>query len=299
MKANILTLAITLTLGVILAGSLLMPVIEDTQETIGPEVTYNNYVMTSNSYRYDYVDSVDVTATASATEGINYDYVINDQNITLISDYMLAVLSDGFSLQIGGAGQFAYAKTTDPYSSSYSNPTPNTYPTVTLKMADGEWILKGGDTEIASGTYTWIVTFVENGKYVAHNGSVVNAYCHKSPDDFIVYGSAYTSGDLDTYYAYGNGSMFWGVSDYEAKLNWAATLVDGTTDIYKVTSCNVTVSDGENSETFTPYRCLYLYEVTGHAASGAAYSLLGALPIIVIVGLVLAATAAIMVKRDD
>lgn len=298
MKTNVLTLAITLTLGIILAGSVLIPVLNDAQKEIGPEVTYNNSLTSTNQYRYDYVDSVELTATASETQGINYDYVINGQTITPINDYMLAILSDGFSLQIGSGGQFAYSRPSDPYAAT-TNPAPATYPTVTLTMANGEWLLKGGETELNSGTYSWLVTYVENGKYVAHNSSVVNAYCHGNSEDFIVYGSNYTSGDLDTFYAYGKGTMSWGVSEYDAELNWTATLVDGTTDIYKVTTCDITVSDGENSETFTPYRCLYIYEVTGHAASGAAYSLLGALPIMVIIGLVLAATAAIMVKRDD
>lgn len=297
MKTNVLTLAITLTLGIILAGSVLMPVINDAQKDIGPAVTYNNSLTSTNQYRYDYVDSVEMTAIASETDGIYYDFIINGKAVTIVNDYMIAILSDGFSMQIGSAGQFAYNVPTDPFAAS-TNPTPTNYPLVTLTMANGEWTLKGGDTELATGSYSWLVTYVDNGRYVAHNSSVVGAYCQEAKD-FIVYGGNYASGDLDTYYAYGNGVMSWGVSDYDAKLNWAATLVDGTTDIYKVTTCDITVSDGENSETFTPYRCLYVYEVTGHAASGAAYSLLGALPIMVIVGLVLAATAAIMVKRDD
>lgn len=298
MKANILTLAITLTLGVILAGSLLMPVIEDTQETIGPEVTYTNKMTSSNQYRYDYVDSLELTATASETDGVSYDFVINGKEITLIGDYMLAVASDGIVIQIGTAGQFAYSTYMETYASE-PNLSPTTYPEVTLTMSGGSWSLKAGDTTLKDGTYTWIVTYKDDGRYVAHNSSVVGAYCHETPSDFIVYGGGYSSGDLDTFYSYGRGKLTVAVSDYEGTLNWNTTLVDGTTDVYKVTTCNITISDGENNETYTPYRCLYLYEVTGHAASGAAYSLLGALPIMVIVGLVLAATAAIMVKRDD
>ena len=269
---------------VILVG--FVPVINAMQEDIGDPVTYNNNILSSNSYRYDYVDSVELTATASEIAGVSYDYVINGKTIDLISDYMIAVLSDGYSMQIGSGGQFSCMIPSDPFVASPSF-SPSTYPIVTLTMNNGEWVLMGGDTEIASGSYTWVVTYKENGKYVAHNGSVVTAYCHKTPNDFIFYGSTYTSGELDTYYAFGNGVMHWAVSDYTATLNWDASKVDGTTDIYKVTTCNITVSDGESSETFTPYRCLYLYEVNGHLTKGAMYDIIGILPLIAGVGLLL------------
>lgn len=279
---------------VILTG--FIPVIGATQENIGDSVTYNNYMTQSNQYRYDYVDSLTLIATASESEDAQYDYVVNDQPIALINDYMISVLSDGYCMQIGNAGQFAYNVPTDPYTTN-SNPNPTTYPTVTLTMANKEWTLMGGETEIASGTYSWLVTYVENGKYIAHNGAVTGAYCHKNPNDFIIYGSTYTSGDLDTYYAFGNGVMNCGVSDYTLTLNWGASKVDGTTDIYKVTSCNLTVTDGENSETFTPYRCLYLYEVNGHQSSGAMYDIYGLIPLIVAVGLLMFAITAILIRR--
>jgi len=298
MNTKLITIVLTLVVGIILAGSVLMPVLNDAKKTIGDEVTYTNYLMTSNQNHYDYVDSVELTATASETDGISYDFVINGNPITLISDYMLAVASDGVVIQIGNAGQFACSTNLETYASE-PNLNPTTYPTVTLTMNNGEWSLNAGDTVLKSGVYTWVVTYKENGRYVAHNSSVVGAYCHETPSDFIVYGGGYSSGDLDTFYSYGQGKLTVAVSDYEGTLNWNTTLVDGTTDVYQVTTCNITISDGENDETYTPYRCLYLYEVTGHEAGGASYSLLGAIPVIVIVALIVAAIGMVAIRRND
>lgn len=288
---------VALVLGAILVGGMLAPTVAGIQETVGDNVTYTNNIMSTNQYRYDYVDGLTLVATASETEGIQYDYVVNGQAITLISDYMIAVLSDGYSMQIGSGGQFSCTIPSNPFVTS---PTlsPSTYPIVTLTMNNGEWVLMGGDTEIASGNYSWLVTYVDNGKYVAHNGSVTGAYCHKNPNDFIVYGSTYTSGELDTYYAFGNGVMNWAVSDYTVTLNWSASKVDGTTDIYKVTTCNITVTDGENTESFTPYRCLYLYEVEGHKTTGPAYAMFGVITLLAIVMLVVVAANAVKGKYN-
>lgn len=298
MNNKLIPIVLTLVVGIILAGSVLMPVLNDAKKTIGDEVTYTNSMTSSNQYRYDYVDSLELTATASETDGVSYDFVINGKEITLIGDYMLAVASDGIVIQIGTAGQFAYSTYMETYASE-PNLSPTTYPEVTLTMSEGAWSLKAGDTTLKDGTYTWIVTYKDDGRYVAHNSSVVGAYCHETPSDFIVYGGGYTSGDLDTFYSYGQGKLTVAVSDYEGTLNWNTTLVDGTTDVYKVTTCNITISDGENDETYTPYRCLYLYEVTGHEAGGASYSLLGAIPVMVIVALIMGAVGMIVVKRND
>ena len=285
-------------LGVILLVTVVAPIVSEGMKTTGDPVTYTNYLMSSNQNRYDYVDSVELTATASETEGISYDFVIDGNPITLISDYMLAVASDGIVIQIGTAGQFAYSTNLETYASE-PNLNPTTYPTVTLTMDNGEWSLNAGDTVLKSGVYTWAVTYKENGRYVAHNSAVTGAYCHETPEDFIVYGGGYSTGDLDSFYAYGNGKLTIAVTEYTGALNWNVAKVDGTTDIYRITTCNLTVTDGENSETFTPYRCLYLYEVTGHATSGSLYSMLGIIPIVVAIGIVLGVVSMAIVNRYD
>lgn len=285
-------------LGVILLVTVVAPIVSEGMKTTGDPVTYTNSLTSTNQYRYDYVNSVELTATASETANISYDFVINGNPITLINDYMLAVASDGIVIQIGTAGQFAYSTNLETYVSE-PNLSPTTYPTVTLTMVNGEWSLNAGDTVLKSGVYTWIVTYKENGRYVAHNGSVTGAYCYETPKDFIVYGGGYSTGDLDSFYAYGNGKLTVGVTEYTGALNWNVAKVDGTTDIYRITTCNLTVTDGENSETFTPYRCLYLYEVTGHATSGSLYSMLGIIPIVVAIGIVLGVVSMAIVNRYD
>lgn len=297
MKTNLLTLVVTLTLGVILCGSLLMPVIDDIQMTSGTPVTYTNVGSSVNLYHYDYVDSIDFTATAGDSNWT--DITINGQEITLISDYMLAVISDVFFLQIGTSGQLEWGLGDETnIVGSYSK----SEGTLKITFANGEFEVVGGTTgTLHSGEYSWVVTYVEDGSYVAKNGNPTGAYCDGKADNFILYSSIYTTGDLDTFYSYGKGVLSLGVSTYTGSVNLTTTLVDGTTDIYKVSTCNVTITDpdSEDSETFTPYRALIKETITGHSTSGAAHSLYAAIPIILIIGLVLAGVGAIGFKNRD
>lgn len=297
MKKNLLTLVVTLTLGVILCGSLLMPVIDDIQMTSGTPVTYTNVGSSLNPYHYDYVDSVDFTATAGDSNWT--DITVNGQEITLISDYMLGLISDVISIQIGDFGQIRWelsAETITGGSYSISEGT------LKATFANGEFEIVGGTTgTLQSGEYSWVVTYVEDGSYIARNGNPIGAYCDGKADNFILYSGNYTTGDLDTFYSYGKGALSLGVSTYTGSVNLTTTLVDGTTDIYKVSTCNVTITDPdlEDSETFTPYRALIRETITGHSTSGAAHSLYAAIPIILIIGLVLAGVRAIGFKNRD
>lgn len=297
MKTNLLTLVVTLTLGVILCGSLLMPVIDDIQMTSGTPVTYTNVGLSVNPYHYDYVDSIDFTATAGDSNWT--DITINGQEITLISDNMLAVISDVFSLQIGATGKLEWSLSEETIiAGSYSN----SEGTLKITFANGEFEVVGGTTgTLHSGEYSWVVTYVEDGSYVAKNSNPTGAYCDGKADNFILYSSIYTTGDLDTFYSYGKGVLSLGVSTYTGSVNLTTTLVDGTTDIYKVSTCNITITDpdSEDSETFTPYRALIKETITGHSTSGAAHSLYAAIPIILIIGLVLAGVGAIGFKNRD
>lgn len=298
MKTNLLTLVVTLTLGIILCGSLLVPIIDDVQMTAGDPVTYTNVGQSGNDYRYDYVDSIEFTATAA--DSYWTDIKINDQAIApLTNDYMMAILSDTYYIQIGQAGQIAWGYIGNAINNgTYSN----TEGTLSITLANGEIEVTGGTTgTLYTGEYTWAVTIVENGTYIAKNSNPANAYCDGKVENFILYSGNYTSGDLDTFYAYGKGTLTLGVTTYTGSVNLTATLVEGTTDVYKVSLCNVTINDPDNndSETFTPYRALIKETVTGHEASGAAYSLYAAIPIIVIIGLVLAGVGAIGFKNRD
>jgi hypothetical protein len=57
------------------------------------------------------------------------------------------------------------------------------------------------------------------------------------------------------------------------------------------------MSDGADTETFTPYRILVPYEISGHATSGSMYDMLGVIPLLVTIGLILGVVGVIASRR--
>lgn len=284
--SKIVTGVVLLLVGVILVSALVIPTIGDVQKISGDKVTYTNPQNSTNPYHYDYVDSVDCSM--EYMDGAWDNHTVNGTEIDTISDAMFAIVSDGMSLQINANGSPAPVIPSDPFVSS---PTVSASEgTLNVTFNNGTWTVTGGTSGvIATGSYTWVVTYVDDGRYIARNGNPANFYNSGSPSDFIMYSSTYTTGDLDTYYAYGGGKMTLGVSGYTGVVNLTNTPVSGTTDVYQCSTCNVTITDTENdnSETFTPYRCLVKETIEGHKASGTAYTLFGLIPLLLIVSLVL------------
>lgn len=294
MQLNKLTMWIVgLTIGGLLVAGLLIPTINSAQTITGSPVTYTNSMNSTNHYHYDYVDGLVFTADAGATNWTNIK--VNGQDITPINDYMLAIVSDGFSMQIGGAGQLSPAVASESY---YMPSNFNTSEqTIKIEFKNGHWSAIGGASgTLMEGTYTWVVTYVENGEYIARNGNPTNFYNHGTPEDFILYGGAYSSGELDTYYAYGQGKLTAAVEGYTGTINMINTKVEGTTDVYTCNTCSITITDGENSENYTPYRSLVKETIHGHESKGVNYALFGIIPTLGIVALVAYAATAIRSK---
>lgn len=305
MKANILTLAITLTLGVILAGSVLMPVIDDAQNDLGNPITLTNTspIVLREAHEGDVLKVVRTVTdgTAADTWTLNGDVCLGPTGSA--DTWNVGIMSDGLYLSINSPGNGAVGS----WLSIPNNGNLSNLSGVSGGVAQSYQITFNADTmvlenvtatptTIATVPYTWAYVLCPYGQGEYCAAMPNGAGLVKDPNQIILSGLYYT-GELDTTYCY-NKVAFVGKTDYSMTANITTALHEGTTDIYDA-NVTVTITDGTDSETFTPYRILVPYEVSGHATAGAAYSLLGALPIIVIIGLVLAATAAIMVKRDD
>lgn len=112
-----------------------------------------------------------------------------------------------------------------------------------------------------------------------------------SVKDIIIYG-AYSTGENDTPFSFVNGQLTV-AEDFTSSYSADLVLKDGTTDIYQIESFVIDVG----GETFTPYYALVPLHVSGHATSGAAYDIIGLLPILVIVSLITAAIAVFIRAR--
>lgn len=294
---NLTATAITVAVAAIVFSAVFVPAISEAQKVSGEEVTYTNPLNNLNTYHYGYLDEVTLIA-SDLVSGRSYStYTVNGQNIPIINDYMLALLTDSVSIQIGNSGQFAINIATDPYTATVD---PSGEPTLTFTAKNGTWELVGANSGlIYSGNYSWVVSFTEDGEYIARNGNPANFYNSGNPADFILYSGMYTTGDLDTFYAYGKGELSCGVAEYNGTINFNNNVkVDGTTDVYRVGSVNVTISDGTDSETFTPYRTLVKETIIGHKDSGANYSLIGIIPLLVLAGLVIGVVGSFIRNRD-
>lgn len=290
MKTNLLTLVVTLTLGIILAGSLLMPVITDAQTNLGNPTTITN----DGLYNMGWQDSVTIEI---EKDGTNVNITINGESfvpttsaatpILLTKDVFVgAYLAAGSAVSVG-------TRFTDP--NNIVQLTANTLTASASITVENEHItiVKDSDT-ILDADCGKTLAVKENGEYTVVTSSNFNKMKIATDKDVIFMGAYYT-GDLDCFYDTYAGTA--GTYTITAQITKSA--MDGTTDLFDVTTGTVTISDGIDSETFTPFYGMFKASVNGHESAGGAYSLLGALPIIVIIGLVLAGVSAIFIRNRD
>lgn len=302
MNTKLIPLIMTLVVGIILAGSLLVPVLSDAQKTIGPEVTLTN----DSPVVLREVEPGDVLiVTRSTVDGVTDDvWTLNGEPVvgpTGSADrWNVCIMSDGVYLQANAPANSAigvrYDMTKSTPSANYLSGGGGTA-SYTFTFNEDTIVLTSGENTLSTYGYTWAYVMCPygEGEYCAPIAGGVGIV--KDPNQVILCG-AYTSGDLDTMYYYKNGQTYVSNTAYTMTANITTAVHTGTTDIYDAT-VSVDMTDGDDTESFTPYRILVPYEVTGHAASGASYSLLGAIPIIVIVALIVAAIGMVAVRRND
>lgn len=295
MKTNILTLAITLALGVILAGSLLVPIIEDTQTNIGPSVTLDNAAYPVENYKYTIWDGSDITLSYVASPDISTAgvYSVNGEAVTLQGTAQrIIIASNDFASRSGGTVvpvlNTQYVESTAQLGNA----------AFTFTVVDKAYTLEitsGGTTNTYTGVVDWLVYATEDGTAgLIQSLYTTSPFYTSNTDDIIVLGNIYTTGDNDTFYSYYKGQLT--VNEAyadESSVSITKTAVSGYTDIYN-TQIEVNVGD----ETFSPFFILIPEKVTGHEISDYD-ALLGAIPVLVIVGLVLVGVGAIFVKRND
>lgn len=305
MNTKLIPIILTLVVGIILAGSVLMPVIDDAQTDLGNPITLKN----DSDIVLKSIDDGDVfklTSTRNADSSKTDVWTINDKVISNVSGSSLSwnvgLISDAMYVRIISTANASSGATTLMSSTTgveqYISPatTEGVY-TWTWTFDNGEmtYIDRYGTEVVASYTWGYVACPLEDGEY--YSAETDGTGICKDASDLILCGG-YTSGSLDTMYALHKGETYTSVSDYSMSVNTTTSLHDGTTDIYDIT-VSVDITDGTDTENFTPYRIYLPYEVSGHATAGASYSLLGAIPIMVIIALIMGAVGMVVVKRND
>lgn len=158
------------------------------------------------------------------------------------------------------------------------------------------------NTEVEN-TYTYtvekyIVYLSPHGDYLATyldgNNSV-----YATSDDQIVSGGAYTTGELDTSYFAQGTTVSVGAEGYTASATLDTEAVSGYVDLMQGTTQTITVTSGGSSETFTPYTAYvpeYVKAITDTNSN--VMSILGLVPLLVTVGILVAAVGTIFIRRE-
>lgn len=279
MNNKLLSIAITLTVGVILVGGILMPTIQDAQRTAGDVVTIDNPVV-HNSYILGPVTGTD-TVTYLLDSGIFY---VNGTQVPISHGGTvgtIATSADGYlGIRNNGAAMYFFETT----SSGYVSHTISSGTTVTVTAST-----------VSDGTSTWqwsdawacgvatddphVVTFPNN-----TTDAVLN-------DVDQVFGWAEVTLSDSTKTVVGFRGLNVDAGDLTATVTAPIAAYPGYTDAITLDGYIITV-DGVEVQP----QALMPVKIEAHEASGGAYTIYGVIPVIVIVALLLVAIGAVRSK---
>lgn len=285
MKTNVLALVVTLTLSVILVGSLMVPVIDEA-------TTANFTVEESNTLGAYRVDTANVPITfATATEGytLNGELIEADYSVT----NQMLIISDKFIVATSAlnASRTIYV--------TYSGASFATTSSITCENGH----LKFNDLDVDVG-YSWIAYPSNTGSYM-FAGNLANVNVDKDKDVYIAYmGPTYNSGTSLSSMITGRGTVgalvpnCYTGSTYTATPGNVSLNYEPGTPINLNTSYSMSVKLDETeysataANVFVPISYHVIKEDSNNVVS-----LLTVIPVIVILSLVIAAVAAIR-NRD-
>lgn len=285
---HLTTVIVSAILGVILLVTVVAPIVSDGQTTTGDPATVTN-VMNTTTPKYTIWDGSDITIEYDATDKT---YSVNGvANSFASTTQRILVASNDFACRNGGSADNPQILT------QYVNLTSQiAHSSFTFEVVNKEYTFTVSDVDPYTGTLDWMVYAEDTG--TANLGQVnqnAGPWYTSNNDKLIVLGNIYTTGENDTFYSYYDGELT--VNDEYADVSnveVSKTLAEGYTDIYETT---ITVNVGE--ESFTPYFILTPITVTGHEASGAVYSMLGVIPIVIAIGIVLGVVGMAVVNRYE
>lgn len=294
MDNKVIAVIMGLFVGVLLVGSVLVPIVESSKSTIEPITEYN--VGTGQTYREAKAGDV-LKFVGTYNDGVRtYEWTLNDKGVMNASylDWEIGLFSDAFWIQI-----YPESNSSGAMWKTLADPSTGNYVGANASTPNSEWIITFGESTItwsyvgagvntpatAEYDYTWafVPCVYEDGGYMCSTITDGVLAILNDPKDVVLCGS-YTTGEIDTGYTYYKGVAKTYTSGITAEYTPDYELRNGTYDLYDV-DIKFTVSDGASTEEFNPYKALVPYKVTGHADNGASINLLGVIPVIVILAL--------------
>lgn len=304
MKTNLMSLAIVLTVGVILTGSLLVPVLDDATET---ERTMTN----TGYYRMSEIGTEDTTIVWDHTTPDKL--TVNDE----VVDLSKVPKNKITTIVITDATVVRYAPiTNDTLIQVYSSA--GYYGAGATAGTDMTITIEEGTLTADNGSGTTVSKTITNGYYASNDGKWImkedgkDAFIHK--DDSIIVLAGNTAVGSVSVGVYANGTINDGLDIETVQIDSVVrnptygdvtfnyTDVTGYIDLVKLTNCQFTVTLDETTIDATYSYFLVPYEVTAELANhldNGQIAILNAIPILIITALVVMAAGALYLKRDD
>ena len=283
MKTNILTLAITLTVGIILVGSFLMPVISDATDdevVFMNDGTYRMSALGEDTITFHYANEV---YTVNGVEFTGHDFpVIQNDNVMFYAPSWYA----GFQYIINDQGYTRY-----PISGSTDLTMIYNGATKTVSITS----ISGGNTYTSERTFVNEVYYADpEGDYIWSAAKPATVYV---PSDWVGF-NCWSNEDIAFYSVMGDIVKVNGVTDTDASIELVTESVENCPDVKTITSYSVTLGD---DSTLNCRGWILPYKVVGHDVTKLTEyeSLLTVIPILVIISLILASLSMIYLKTRD
>ena len=305
-KMNVLTLIITLVVGIILTGALLGPVINDSTATERTFVNEGIYSMES----FDDQAEINLTwdHTHPKTMTVNDEAVALPQSTTYPPSL---VVSDSWAVRyIVQPNQVITLTLFDASSATKFSVNSDETNDLTIALSEGTATFTYGSSTVTE-TYTSGFVIANDGEYVMKNSDKV-AYLK---GDSVIYSTGRTGGlnqlTTNTVSIHLDGTIADGVavtSLYPPAYTASDIVINAAADtkyidLYRFENVTFTVIDTSSNTDSATYSQVIVpasvtAELTDHLTPGQ-ISLMGAIPVMVIVALLMAAVGAIALRRAD
>lgn len=300
---NLATLVITLTVGVILAGSILMPVLDDAVTT--SETFTNEGLVHLTKYGTD----ADLT--------ISWDYTtpdiltVGDETVALVEGAypLTAIGTDGFFMRYLTEDSITYFQLYDDGSGAALSANTSAGTNMDISISNGTVEATVGDT---TETYTYdsfIFVVSDDGPYVM-KASDEAAYVLGSSEIYgfgrslVAYSGAATNINFSVYGSITEGFEITPISNSTTteitEYTVTSAAVANTNDLYTFSKISFVSKNTDTDATATVVysQVIVPYEVTAQVTDYSDQPLYAAIPGLIIMALLLAAAKTIVVKND-
>lgn len=298
---NLLTLTITLVVGIILAGSLMMPVINDATAT---EDTFTN----DGYFRMSKLSDADSGYVMTWTPSDNHYVTVGDESVEIPwnTDYPVSIIAiENYGVRYTIVSQSQGTVALDLFGPQASVIASRSVDTE-ITLSEGTMTLKSTGSSDISISYTTAYVLDPNGAYIMKKSSEA-AYVHGDSDIFATGRTNTTFGNLNINVSGTIDDGF--VADVFSDESVSASnyVVSSTTktnykDLYTFTGVSFDLTKNDSTTTASYSQVIVPYQVTAelsqHLAPGE-IAILNALPILIITALVVMAAGALYLKRDD